>query len=48
MKKEDFMEKVKNSVIENLGKEYQVTICKSDKNNGVVYTGLKIQKKVYL
>lgn len=44
MKKEDFMEKVKNSVIEKLGKEYQVTVCKSDKNNGVVYTGLRIQK----
>lgn len=44
MKIEDFMEKVKNSVIEKLGKEYQVTVCKSDKNNGVVCTGLRVQK----
>ena len=44
MKIEDFMEKVKNSVIEKLGKEYQVTVCKSDKNNGGVCTGLRVQK----
>lgn len=44
MKIEDFMEKVKNRVIEKLGKEYQVTVCKSDKNNGVVCTGLRVQK----
>ena len=44
MKIEDFLEIIKNSIIEKLGNGYQVTVCKSDKNNGVVYTGLRIQK----
>ena len=44
MKIEDFLEIVKNSIIEKLGNGYQVTVCKSDKNNGVVYNGLRIQK----
>ena len=48
MKIEDFLEIIKNSIIEKLGNGYQVTVCKSDKNNGVVYTGLRIQKIILL
>lgn len=40
-----FAESVKDGVQEQLGDEYQVTVCETDKNNGVVYTGLNVSKK---
>lgn len=40
-----FAESVKDGVQEQLGDGYQVTVCETDKNNGVVYTGLKVSKE---
>lgn len=40
-----FAEIVKDTVGEQLGEEYEVTVHKVNKNNGVVYTGLHIGKE---
>ena len=45
MEIESFAEIVKDTVEEQLGKEYQVTIRRVNKNNGVVYTGLNVKKE---
>lgn len=45
MEIESFAEIVKDTVEEQLGKEYEVTIHKVHKNNGVVYTGLHVGKE---
>lgn len=45
MEIESFAEIVKDTVEEQLGKEYEVTIHKVNKNNGVVYTGLHVGKE---
>lgn len=36
---------MKNNVKERLGNGYHVTVCEKDKNNGVVYTGVKVEKE---
>lgn len=41
---EVFAEAIRDSVKERLGKDYQVTLCKINKNNGVAYIGLNIKK----
>lgn len=40
-----FAEIVRDKVKEQLGSNYHVTICETDKNNGVVYTGLKVERE---
>lgn len=40
----NFVEMVKTNVEKILGKEYEITVKESGKNNGVVYTGLSIRK----
>lgn len=45
MKIEDFAEMVKERVTERLEDGCHVSIQKVDKNNGVVYTGLQVQKE---
>ena len=40
----NFVEMVKTNVEKILGKEYEITVKKSEKNNGVIYTGLSIRK----
>lgn len=45
MKIQDFAEMVKDRVTGQLGDECHVSIHKVDKNNGVTYTGLRIQKE---
>ena len=44
MKIEDFARIVKDSVIKQLGSDWQVTVKRTNKNNSVTYTGLKIRK----
>lgn len=44
MEIESFAELVKDNVKKQLGSGYHVTVCDTDKNNGVVYTGLKVKK----
>ena len=44
MEIDSFAENVKESVKEKLGKGYNVTVRKVDKNNGVTYTGLCVTK----
>ena len=41
---QDFAEIVKNNVEKKIGKDYQVTVQKAAKNNGVIYTGLCIKR----
>lgn len=45
MEIDSFARIVKDSVKEQLGDDYHVIVCETDKNNGVVYTGLKITKE---
>lgn len=45
MKIEDFAESIKKKVTERLGGEFHVSIHQVDKNNGVTYTGLRVQKE---
>lgn len=45
MEIEEFVEMVKRDVQKKLGRNYEFTVCTADKNNGVVYTGLRVQKK---
>ena len=40
----NFVELVKMNVEKILGKEYEITVKESEKNNGVIYTGLSIRK----
>ena len=42
---DSFAKIVKDNVKERLGSGYHVTVCKKDKNNGVVYTGIKVEKE---
>ncbi len=42
---DSFVKIVKNNVKERLGNGYHVTVCEKDKNNGVVYTGVKVEKE---
>ena len=43
----NFVEIVKMNVEKILGKEYEITIKESGKNNGVIYTGLSIRTVSY-
>ena len=45
MQIQNFAEMVKDRVAEQLGDECHVSIHKVNKNNGVTYTGLRIQKE---
>ena len=45
MEIESFAEIVKDTVEKQLGKEYQVTIRRVNKNNGMIYTGLNVKKE---
>ena len=40
----NFVEMVKTNVEKILGKEYEIIVKESEKNNGVIYTGLSIRK----
>lgn len=42
---DSFANIVKDNVKEQLGSSYHVTVCETDKNNGVVYTGVRVEKE---